>query len=97
MHNILIIGAGRIGTLIACLLASERDYQVYLADIRFNEAEVKRLRLQFNNLQFMVADAGNQPKIIELIQQHNIKTIISCLPYHCNIALAQIAKDLQLN
>ncbi len=43
MHNILIFGAGKIGSLIACLLAESADYQVILADMNLDGADCKRV------------------------------------------------------
>ena len=43
MYNVMITGAGKIGSLIACLLAESGYYQVHLADIDFNGSDVKRL------------------------------------------------------
>ena len=47
MHSILVLGAGKIGSLIACLLHESERYRVHLADVRAGAAntvaEVHRL------------------------------------------------------
>jgi len=97
MHNVLIAGAGRIGTLIACLLAGTQDYQVYVVDIQFNNTEFNRLHQQFANLKILTINVQKQQALAELVKQYSIQTIISCLPYYCNSALAKLAKELKLN
>lgn len=44
MHHVLIAGAGKIGSLIACLLVESGDYQVYLADKHFDGVDIFRLK-----------------------------------------------------
>lgn len=97
MHTLLIAGAGRIGTLIACLLASTADYRVYLVDIQFNTAEIDCLCKQFTHLQIITADVKDQLALAELIKKHSIQSVISCLPYYFNGSLAKLAKEMQLN
>ncbi|HEY7739857.1 MAG TPA: saccharopine dehydrogenase NADP-binding domain-containing protein, partial [Steroidobacteraceae bacterium] len=38
MHRVLVLGAGKIGALIAGLLADAADYQVQLADVSLDAA-----------------------------------------------------------
>ena len=33
MHRVLVLGAGKIGSLVACLLSESGDYEVCLGDI----------------------------------------------------------------
>ncbi|MGL6029418.1 MAG: saccharopine dehydrogenase family protein, partial [Legionella sp.] len=43
MYHVMITGAGKIGSLIACLLADSGSYEVHLADVEFNGSDVTRL------------------------------------------------------
>ncbi len=97
MHTILIAGAGRIGALIACLLAGTQEYETYLIDIQFNNVEINELQKKFPHLHTLTADVQNQPMIADLIKQHHIQSIISCLPYYHNLILVQLAKKFKLN
>ena len=40
--KVLIVGAGKIGTLVACLLALQKDYEVHLADKDIKRFEAER-------------------------------------------------------
>ncbi len=41
MHRVLVMGAGKIGSLIATLLSRSNDYSVFLADIKI-DASLKK-------------------------------------------------------
>jgi saccharopine dehydrogenase-like NADP-dependent oxidoreductase len=40
MHNVMMVGAGKIGVMIACLLSESGDYQIHLADNIFESSVV---------------------------------------------------------
>lgn len=90
MQKILILGAGNIGSLIACLLAQSKRYQVILADI-------KKIDLAMANLQTVQLDVSDTQAVEKLIQVQQIKNVVSCLPYFCNPLILQLAKKLELN
>ncbi|MFN3681351.1 MAG: saccharopine dehydrogenase NADP-binding domain-containing protein, partial [Nitrospira sp.] len=48
MKHVLVLGAGKIGSLIATLLSQHGDYQVYLGDVAIEAAErlVQSLELE---------------------------------------------------
>ena len=37
MHRVLVLGAGKIGSLVACLLSESGDYEVSLGDISLDK------------------------------------------------------------
>ena len=39
MKNVLMLGAGKVGSLIATVLSHSGDYRVHLADSKVDEAE----------------------------------------------------------
>ena len=92
MYNVMITGAGKIGSLIACLLAESGAYQVHLADVEFNDSDVTRL-LQFcqklKQLHWMLKIKQSTQAYIE---KHEIVAVISSLPYFLNTHVAQAAK-----
>lgn len=92
MHNVMITGAGKIGSLIACLLADSHDYQVHLADIEFNGTDVTRLLQMMPEVKTVALDVKDQRAMQSYIQKHNITAIISSLPYFLNTYVAQAAK-----
>ncbi len=97
MHKVMIAGAGKIGTLIACLLSQSGDYQVYLADKQFHGQDILRLRKQLPDLKTIEVDVMDHKAMVKAIKDHSVQAIISCLPYYCNIAVAQVAKDCHLH
>ncbi|MCD6039220.1 MAG: lysDH [Gammaproteobacteria bacterium] len=97
MHRVLIVGAGKIGSLIAALLAYSKDYEVFLADININESQAKRLPSETSHLHFLPLDAQNKTTFSKFLRENRMNTLISSLPYYCNIALAKAAKEFNLN
>jgi saccharopine dehydrogenase-like NADP-dependent oxidoreductase len=94
MHNVLVIGAGKIGTLITFLLTHSNDYQVYLADSQKDNLYLRKLgELPHFNPQsnFVQLDARDTNAIAELVKKNKIDAIISSLPYYFNIYLAKVA------
>lgn len=90
MQRILVAGAGKIGTLIAYLLADSGDYEVYLADI-----SIQHLTADFPrpNIQLVELDAINAAQLGGFFQQYSITAVVSSLPYFCNLAVAEVAKE----
>jgi saccharopine dehydrogenase-like NADP-dependent oxidoreductase len=97
LHNVLIAGAGKIGSLIACLLAESGDYQVYLVDKHFTGDDVSRLRARFSTLKAIETDVQDQQALMKVVRDHAIGTIISSLPYYCNVAVAKVCRELNVN
>lgn len=97
MQQILVIGAGKIGSLISVLLANSKDYQVFLADIEVDTERLKRLAEKSLNLQLVKLDAKNHAQLSEFVKKHAIKAVISSLPYYCNTDIAKIAKEFNLH
>lgn len=97
MNNILVIGAGEIGSLIALLLADSKDYFIYLADVRQN-SRYSNLLSSFQNIQIVELDAQNTASISAfLLGNKQIKAIVSCLPFYCNFFVAEMAAKFKLH
>lgn len=96
MHQVLVIGAGKIGSLITFLLAQSKSYQVHLADIADANNHVKRLGnlSHFNYVKLNAADTGS---VAKYITQHKIQSVISSLPYYCNVPIAEVAAKTNIN
>ncbi len=92
-HRILVAGAGKIGSLIACLLLGADAYDVHLVDLNFVGADILRLRQQFPVLQTAELNVRDEHALRQYLQTHKITAVISSLPYFCNIDVARVAKE----
>lgn len=92
MYPVLIAGSGKIGSLIACLLAESKAYQVHLADIDFHNSDVTRLLAMFPEIKTVSLDARDEQSIQNYMMQHQIVAVISSLPYFLNAHIAKAAK-----
>ena len=90
MHTILVIGAGKIGSLITFLLAHSNDYQVYLADIQPDNPYVRKLG-NLPHFSYVQLDAKDTNAITEFVKKNKIEAVVSSLPYYCNIPIAKMA------
>ena len=97
MHRVLIIGAGKIGSLISVLLANTDDYEVYLADISLDSHHINIIKEQTPHLHLVELNAQDGEKISEFLRKNPVETIVSSLPYYCNIEVAKVAQAFNLN
>lgn len=96
MKHVLVFGAGKIGTLIAFLLARSGDYHVHLADISVDTPAIKRL-MKTPQLEFVQLDAQDTGAIAKFLRKNTMQAIASCLPYYRNIPLMEIAKEFNVH
>lgn len=96
MHNVLVIGAGKIGSLITFLLAHSNQYFVHLADIQDDNPHVRRLG-DLHNYKYVKLDAKDTNAITEFVKKNKIEAIISSLPYYCNIPIAKVAAETNVH
>jgi saccharopine dehydrogenase-like NADP-dependent oxidoreductase len=95
MYNVMITGAGKIGSLIACLLADSGSYQVHLADVDFNGSDVKRLLAALPEIKTVALDVKDEQAMHNYLEKHQIVAVISSLPYFLNTHVANAAKAAQ--
>ncbi|RUQ85183.1 saccharopine dehydrogenase family protein [Legionella septentrionalis] len=93
MYNVMITGAGKIGSLIACLLADSKDYQVHLADLEFSGTDVARLLHNMPQIKTVALDVRDQESVEAYLQKNNIIAVISSLPYFLNTHVARAANN----
>lgn len=86
MFNILILGGGKIGSLVACLLKEYQDFQVILASQDFNYA--------MPSIQTIEMDVTKTKDVSQLLRRYQIDAVISCLPFFLNIQVASICAEL---
>jgi len=96
MQDVLVAGGGKIGMLVAVLLSRTADYKVHLADHRIKLDDLSFLGTP-SPIQHVTLDIADKDALKNYIVQHDIKSIISCLPYFCNPGVAEIAKENGLN
>jgi saccharopine dehydrogenase-like NADP-dependent oxidoreductase len=90
MHKVLIMGGGKIGSLIAFLLAYSNKYTVFLGDIQKDPVCTQKLG-QLPNFTYLQLDAHDHDAISAVIKQHSIEAIISSLPFSSTLAIAKVA------
>ncbi|MDX2346395.1 MAG: saccharopine dehydrogenase C-terminal domain-containing protein [Legionella sp.] len=92
MIPVMVAGAGKIGRLIACLLADTKDYQVYLSDCDFDAADTKALLAEIQEIKTLVLDMKDVKALEAALKKHQITALISSLPYFLNPPVATAAK-----
>lgn len=92
MHQVLITGAGKIGTLIACLLADSGDYEVYIADRDFSGSDVKRFLDKNSHIHTVTLNVSDEASVGDFLENQSVDAIISSLPYYVNEPVAKAAK-----
>lgn len=86
--TILIAGAGKIGALIAQLLAHSEQYQVILID---NEQRQLDAIQSHSKLTKLALDSQDQSELSKLIKQHRVDAVVVALPYFCHLPIAEVA------
>ena len=97
MRRVAILGAGKIGSLIAVLLLSSTDYIVSVVDIDFSGDDQDRLDDADPNLKKLSCDVQDEQALAACFEAHQQDAVISCLPYYCNEVVAKIAKTHHLH
>lgn len=96
MHHVLVVGAGKIGSLIAFLLGHSDDYFVYLADLQEESPYAKKLA-KVPNFNYVQLDAKDPKAIAAFLKKNKVEAIISSLPFYCNIVIAKVAMEHNLS
>jgi len=97
MHRVLVLGAGKIGALVAGLLADAGDYQVQLADVSLDIARAVVRAHGKRNLAAHAMDASDSAALARHVREHPCDAVISSLPYYCNPGVARVARELGLH
>lgn len=90
MHNVTLLGAGKIGIAIAALLGRSGRYNVKVCDISLERAQ--HVANKFG---------GSEARKIHIDDQSDIENslrgacaVVSALPFHCNRRVAECAEKL---
>ncbi|MGH8372140.1 MAG: saccharopine dehydrogenase NADP-binding domain-containing protein [Gammaproteobacteria bacterium] len=97
MHRVLVLGAGKIGSLLSGLLAASGDYQVDLGDVNGHAAQAAAAGHKLANIKAHQVDAGNKDALEKHLKAHPADAVISSLPYFCNPPVAEVARKLNLH
>jgi saccharopine dehydrogenase-like NADP-dependent oxidoreductase len=97
MHRVLILGAGKIGSLISGLLAESNAYDVHLGDVSETAAQAVAKAHSLKNLRAHRLDATNASELQEHLKRHPVDAVISSLPYHCNVGVAAAARQANIH
>ncbi len=92
MSKVLILGAGKIGSLISVMLANSGHYTVHVGDRQFAGADYEYAAKCAEPIQFVMLNAKDQDALKNYIQSEQIEAVISCLPYYCNVTVANVAQ-----
>ncbi len=88
MKNLLVVGAGKIGSVIADLLAHTGDYAVTLADRSADALAEPGLDARVAKL---VLDIGDPAALRAAL--HGRFAVVSAAPFHLTVAVAEAARD----
>ena len=92
MHRVLILGAGKIGSLISGLLAESGAYEVHLGDVSDIAAQSVVAAHGIKLMRAHRLDAMIAKEIDAHLKRHPVDAVISSLPYHCNVGVAEAAR-----
>jgi saccharopine dehydrogenase-like NADP-dependent oxidoreductase len=92
MHTVLILGAGKIGSLISGLLADTGDYAVQVADVSDAVAGAVVDAHGLPNMQAFSIDAREKSALAAHLARHRVDAVVSSLPFYCNVGVAEAAR-----
>jgi saccharopine dehydrogenase-like NADP-dependent oxidoreductase len=87
VKEVIVIGAGQIGTTVAGLLGSTGDYRVVLADRSPKMLDRSR---QDRRMRILAIDAEDSSKLVELL--NGKFAVINAAPFHLTVPIAEAAK-----
>lgn len=91
MHRVLVLGAGKIGALIACLLAERGTYDVQLGDLSVEGPKRLIDERALSRVTPFLLDARHPDAVSAHLSAHPVDAIVSSLPYFCNPTVAGLA------
>jgi saccharopine dehydrogenase-like NADP-dependent oxidoreductase len=91
MYRVLVFGAGKIGSLIGCLLSLRSNYEVHLADMTLDKPKHLVEDLGLERVTPCVLDVRHADAVSTYLSTHPVDAIVSSLPYFCNPIVAGLA------
>ena len=96
-HKVLVLGVGKIGSLITCLLSQSEDYEVHLGSLNIEAAEKLVSELKLKGVATTKIDARDSESLDSLFSKEKFDAVISSLPYYCNPLVADKAAKFNVN
>ena len=90
MQRVLVLGAGKIGSLVACLLSESGDYEVCLGDISLDASKRLVEDLGLSRVTPLLLDVRHPDAISAYLTMHRCDAVLSSLPYFCNPVVSRI-------
>jgi saccharopine dehydrogenase-like NADP-dependent oxidoreductase len=97
MHRVLVLGAGKIGSLVACLLEEGGDYEVHLGDVSLEAPKQLIEALSLSRVTPVLLDVRHADAVSAYLAAHRFEAVLSSLPYFCNPTVAGLALKHQLH
>ena len=97
VKKILVLGAGKIGSLISCLLAQSGDYTVYLADIDPGVIQRAKKDMPHPRLHPMALNVTEREKLSRWVKDAGPRGIASALPHYCSALVAEVAREFGIH
>ncbi len=97
MPQVLVLGAGKIGSLVAGLLSARGQYHIHLADLTLDVPKRLVDELSLSAVTPCALDVRRPDSVVAYVTSHRFDAVISSLPYFCNPAVAEIARAHQLH
>ncbi len=88
MKTVLVVGAGKIGRMVAYMLNDSGDYRIRVADSE--QRAIDRLRQQTAGAEGEVMDFTDKKEIDGVLA--GVQAVISCAPFHLNPLIAERAR-----
>jgi saccharopine dehydrogenase-like NADP-dependent oxidoreductase len=93
VHEVLVLGAGKIGALIAGLLAESAGYRVWLADFDVAAARSVAQAHRLPAIEAVGLDARDSAALRRHLGTHPVHAVLSSLPFYCNTTVAAAARE----
>ncbi|MDO9116445.1 MAG: saccharopine dehydrogenase C-terminal domain-containing protein [Nitrospira sp.] len=91
MYRVLVLGAGKIGSLIVGLLSQHGRYEVHLGDVNLDGASRLVADLKLERVTPCLLDVRHPDMVSTYLSMHPVDAIVSSLPYFCNPTVAGLA------
>ena len=93
MQRVLVVGAGKIGSLVAGMLTESGDYEVLLADRDGAVAASVANAHWPRQVQSLALDAMDTKAVARCLTQRGCAAVVCCLPYFANPPVAAAARE----
>ncbi|MBK8977519.1 MAG: saccharopine dehydrogenase NADP-binding domain-containing protein [Planctomycetes bacterium] len=93
MNTIVVLGAGKIGRMVAHLLVHSGDYLVRIGDS--DRGSIDRITTTLGRAEARVVDFGSDADLDGVLE--GATAVVSCAPFHCNPRIAERARAAKVH